>query len=101
MTTSYILERQAELRKNKALMRAAERAEAEMVAEKKRLGQAADVARLEGKLNTFKNSSVSVTIQAPDPVIPKTFEKNRETKPKAKISFKKKPVSQETDDASK
>ena len=101
MTTSYILERQAELRKNKALMRAAERAEAEMVAENNRLAKLADAARLQGKLNTFKNSSVSVTIQAPDPVIPKTFEKNREKKPKAKISFKKKPVSQETDDASK
>ena len=49
MTTSYILEQQAELRRNKALMREAERAEVEMLAEKKNLQQAADEASLKQK----------------------------------------------------
>ena len=49
MTTSYILEQQEELKKNKAMMRAAERAESQMLAEKKNLQQSADEARLAAK----------------------------------------------------
>jgi hypothetical protein len=54
MTTSYILKRQAELRKNKALMRAAERAESEVVAENNRLAKLADAARLQENLARIK-----------------------------------------------
>jgi hypothetical protein len=54
MTTSYILEQQADLRRNKALMREAEQAEIKMLAEKKNLQQAADEARLEAKLARIK-----------------------------------------------
>ena len=94
MTTSYILEQQAELRRNKALMREAERAEVEMIAEKKNLQQAADEARLEAKLARIKQgvaAPVSVAIEAPSPVAPKTVQ----PKPKAKVSFRKKPVEEE------
>jgi len=99
MTTSYILEQQTELRRNKALMREAERAEVEMIAEKKNLQQAADEARLEAKLERIKQgvaAPVSVAIEAPSPVAPKTVQ----PKPKAKVSFRKKPVEEETSDAS-
>jgi hypothetical protein len=87
MTTSYILKRQAELRKNKALMRAAERAESEVVAENNRLAKLADAARLQEKLARIKQgvpAPVSVAIEAPSPVAPKTVQSKA---PKAKVSF--------------
>jgi hypothetical protein len=59
MTTSYILEQQADLRRNKALMREAEQAEIKMLAEKKNLQQAADEARLEAKLARIKQGGFS------------------------------------------
>jgi len=100
MTTSYILKRQAELRKNKALMRAAERAESEVVAENNRLAKLADAARLQEKLARIKQgvpAPVSVAIEAPSPVAPKTVQSKAS---KAKVSFRKKPVKGETSDAS-
>jgi hypothetical protein len=100
MTTSYILKRQAELRKNKALMRAAERAESEVVAENNRLAKLADAARLQEKLARIKQGApapVSVAIEAPSPVAPKTVQSKA---PKAKVSFRKKSVKGETSDAS-
>lgn len=99
MTTSYILEQQEELKKNKAMMRAAERAEFQMLAEKKKLQQSADEARLEAKLARIERGGaepVSVSIEAPSPVASKTVE----PKPKAKVSFKKKLVGEEKGDAS-
>ena len=99
MTTSYILEQQADLRRNKALMREAEQAEIKMIAENKNLQQAADEARLEAKLARIKqggSAPVSVAIEAPSPVAPKTVQ----PKPKAKVSFRKKSVEEETSDAS-
>jgi len=97
MTTSYILEQQVELRKNKALMREAERAEVEMLVEKKNLQQAADEARLSAKLERIKRGDaepVSVAIEAPKPVASKTIA------PKPKIFLRKKPAEKETIDAS-
>jgi hypothetical protein len=54
MTTSYILEQQADLRRNKTLMREAEQAEIKMLAEKKNIQQASDEARLKAKLARIK-----------------------------------------------
>jgi hypothetical protein len=99
MTTSYILEQQADLRRNKTLMREAEQAEIKMLAEKKNIQQASDEARLKAKLARIKQgvaAPVSVAIEAPSPVAPKTVQ----SKPKAKVSFRKKPVEEETSDAS-
>lgn len=68
MTTSYVLERQQELRDNKKLMREAERQAIAKMEEEQALRKAASDARIAAKLDRIANGGsapVSVAVEAP------------------------------------
>jgi hypothetical protein len=68
MTTSYVLERQQELRDNKKLMREAERQAIAKMEEEQALRKAASDARIAAKLDRIANGGsapVSVAVAAP------------------------------------
>jgi|GEM_PF-2383331 hypothetical protein len=104
MTTSYILERQKELRSHKELMRAAEKAEIEKMEEERELRQAANEARIKAKVERIARGDpapvkTAVSIEAPAAAEVKASEEAPKPKEKSKVSFKKKPVVKEQDDA--
>lgn len=68
MTTSYVLERQQELRDNKKLMREAERQAIAKMEEEQALRKAASDARIKAKLERIEkgeSAPVSVAVAAP------------------------------------
>ena len=105
MTTSYILERQKELKAYKKIMRDAEKAVVEKMEEEKRLRQAANEARIKAKVERIARGEsapvkASVSIEEPKAAVAETAEESPKPKAKAKVSFKKKSVVEEQDDAS-
>ena len=98
MTTSYVLERQQELRENKKLMREAERQALQNSDEEKALRKAASDARIKAKLERIARGEptpIEVNIAAPEPAEAEVIEATPpkpKVKPKAKAASKKKPA---------
>jgi hypothetical protein len=95
MTTSYVLEKQQELKKNKDLMREAERQAIARMEEEQALRKAASDARIQAKLDRIARgesapAAVSVSIAAPEAAAV-------ETKAKPKVASKKKQPKVEED----
>ena len=59
MTTSYILERQEDLKAHKKMMREAEKAAVEKMEEEKELRQAANEARIKAKLERIARGAAA------------------------------------------
>lgn len=98
MTTSYVLERQQELRDNKKLMREAERQAIAKMEEEQALRKAASDARIKAKLERIERGEpapAKVEISAPEPAKAEVIEETPpepKVKPKAKAAPKKKPA---------
>jgi hypothetical protein len=104
MTTSYILERQEDLKAHKKMMREAEKAAVEKMEEEKELRQAANEARIKAKVERIARGEpapvkTAVSIEAPAAAEVKVSEEAPKPKAKSKVSFKKKTVVKEQDDA--
>ena len=92
MTTSYILERQEDLKAHKKMMREAEKAAVEKMEEEKELRQAANEARIKAKVRGYRKR------RAPPVKLPfhskhqklaevKSAERSPKPKAKSKVSF--------------
>ena len=98
MTTSYVLERQQELRENKKLMREAERQAIANTEEKQALRKAASDERIKAKLERIERGEpapAKVEIAAPEPAKAEVIQEappKPKVKPKAKAASKKKPA---------
>ncbi len=104
MTTSYILERQKDLKVHKQMMRAAEKAAIEKMEEEQDLRRAANEARIKAKVERIARGEpapvkAAVSIEAPAAAEVKVSEEAPKPKAKSKVSFKKKTVVKEQDDA--
>ena len=106
MTTSYILERQEDLKAHKKMMREAEKAAVEKMEEEKELRQAANEARIKAKVDRIVRGNAppvkaSVSVQAPKATEVEVCRgKARSLKLSQKCLSKKKPVIEESSDAS-
>lgn len=105
MTTSYILDRQEDLKAHKKMMREAEKAAVEKMEEEKELRQAANEARIKAKVDRIVRGNAppvkaSVSVQAPKATEVEVAEEKPKPKAKSKMFSKKKPVIEESSDAS-